>query len=238
MLNPDDLYTFPARQALTIYRDESTIQQLFVSHLGAAEDWLKSGGQALGGKVGVAGLSASADRTSGQSVSYSLKDPTAQSLVLQNALDKEGRVKPPHDAQPGDYVSMTGHACVYAGQTAQEWNDWFANGVCPAPGSSAALEALEKERERQQFFIRALRGNDDNLVLLVLTEGNGPIVGAAVVWGSMVREDIFGSYNGFQVEAFGILESRIHGLAVVKLLDALMLTDRPTPPAEPAEARG
>lgn len=195
----------------TVYLNEIRLRERFIAHLGAIEDFTRSGlkeGSAevpllkFGGKLG-----------QGTSVTWSLSDPVAQALVLRAALEEQDVLVPPAQAKPGDYVVVSGQALLSRPEA-------FTAGLAPVPPE--LLAELEEERQRQEQWLRAMEGPEAAMWLLVLAEGGS--FNAAVLDNRWLRPGL-PSFLGSDIpwELLAILRSRT---PTVLLLAGLHVTVR------------
>ncbi|WP_043687408.1 hypothetical protein [Streptomyces xylophagus] len=200
---------FTAGPVETLYLNELRVGERFVSHLGVIESYTRTAHRQVGGELGVGVVKLSGARSTEDGITYTLREPIAQALVLRESLAQDGSLhrsaRHPH---PGDYVQLSGRACL-SHPTRYPHDDCL-------PTHTAAYPALEAERARQECWLQALGSPGATMWLLVLDDG--PKLSAAVLASGWLRDNAVTSYVHTHWEAFGVVEKVIDS---VPLLSAL-----------------
>jgi hypothetical protein len=96
----------------SLYLNHDRINERFVSHLGAITAWTQSADKEGGAGLDLKIVKADARAKRGNQITYGVDDPVVRALLLRQALQAAGVVHSPESATVGQYVIVSGRACL------------------------------------------------------------------------------------------------------------------------------
>jgi hypothetical protein len=202
---------FSAGPLQSLYLNEDRVNERFIGHLGAITAWTRSAEKGGGGGVDLKVVKADVKGSAGNQVTYGLNDPIVRALLLREALQGEGVVRPPQSAAVGQYVIASGQSCLRHPDL-QFAPEFLLNAGCP-PDDDPRYEELELDRSRAEAVRLALAGpasSNDRMWLLMLSHGRQ--IQAASVLNTRWVNDAVISYLNKSWTIFGTLREAIGGV--------------------------
>jgi hypothetical protein len=214
---------FTGRYVESMYRNDDRIRELFIGRIGSIAGFSRSATKDVNGSLGFKGIAELAGTRGGeQAVEYNLSDPTAQALVLRENLALAGELLAPPDASPGQFVSVIGRSCLSRPPDQPIAFDFHA--ACKA-ADQPEFAQLEQERVAQESALRLMNPGDEQMWLLVLSDGSQRISAAAVLHRRWINQNAFMSYMHMPWEMFGVVRSRVADVPILAAIHVVARVD-------------
>jgi hypothetical protein len=207
---------FAAIPLQSMYLNADRVNERFIGHLGAITEWTRRAERGKGGEVDLKLIRGKADKRDADNITYSLDSPVAQALVLREALQGQGDLRSQDAATVGQYVVVSGRACMRNPELERSIPPEFVlHEGCPSI-ENATYQRMELDRGAAEAMRIALAGPEqvtDRMWLLTLTEGAE--FQAASVLNSIWIDDAVISYMHHEWTMFGTVRNRIDDVPVL-----------------------
>jgi hypothetical protein len=196
--------TFTARRIERLYLNKERTLDRFTTHLGAISEWASKATTEAGVAAGVMQFfNVQTKVGAGDDIKYDLRNPVAQALLLQSAVQAQNLLVAMDDATLNDYVLVDGKCCLRHPDAPPA--PTHVSACAPSP----ALEAQRAEEERWLKFMRP--GASDARAWLVVVQRDNTVPATAVADEKWLSPNGMSSYAGAHRHAvlFGALQARI-----------------------------
>ena len=156
--------SFIGRPVETLYLNETRVSEHFIGQLGAIESFTRTATR--NGSIEAPVVKVSGGASSDRSITWSLKEPVTQALVLRAALDDRNLLTGISHAKVGSYVTFSGIALI--SHPLYPFSYMHREVLHAYPG---LYEALEEERAKKEDLWRMLGTSDQNIWILTVMEG-------------------------------------------------------------------
>jgi hypothetical protein len=214
---------FTGRHVESMYRNDDRIRELFVGRIGAIARLTRAAAKGANGSIGLKGIAELAgERNWADTVEYDLHDPTAQALVLREALGNQHELHSAATAAPGQYVSVTGVSCLSRPTAEPGGFNFHPN--C-RDSSDPVFAALDQARAMQEALYRSMTPGEEQMWLLTISDANQDITAAAILLRHWINTNAFMSYMHMPWEMFGTLRERVAGVPMLAAIHVIARLD-------------
>jgi len=200
----------------SLYLNEDRVSERFTSHLGAITTWTRTAEREGGGSVDLKLVKGDVREHATNAITYTIADPLVRALLVREALQASGVVHSSESATVGQYVLVSGRACLRRPEAEKLFPlDWQVHADC-LPVTDPRYAELEMDRARAEVFRLALAGPasvPDRMWLLTLSDRDD--IKAASVLNSRWIDDAVVSYLHTSWEMFGTLRESASGVPLL-----------------------
>lgn len=146
----------------SLYLNETRTNENFIGQLGAIESFTREAEKEANVKGGIPLITIGGGLASNAGVTWNLTDPITKVLVLRAALEREGLLRDPRHAEPGQYVRFIGSGFVSRPGLYDDQHVQILGG--------SLYQELEAERVTKESVSQIIEGPNSYLWLLTIDD--------------------------------------------------------------------